>query len=53
MEADAAWIVDELRAHAEAQLAIAAGSKVEGGSDAELTDEERRNLCALGYLECD
>jgi arylsulfatase A-like enzyme len=49
LEAETAWIVDELRAHAEAQLAVAQGNAIEGGQ-AELSEEEIRNLCALGYM---
>ena len=50
---ESSWVVDELRAHADAQEQLARGAAVEGGGSVELSDTERQTLCALGYLDCD
>jgi len=50
---ESAWVIDELRTHADAQEQLARSEAVEGGGAVELSDTERQTLCALGYLECD
>jgi arylsulfatase A-like enzyme len=46
-----AWVVQELRDHADAQERLAESRAVEGGGEADLSEQEIETLRALGYLE--
>ena len=48
---ETAWVVDELRGHADAQESLASSQSVGGGGAAELTPMEEQALRDLGYLE--
>jgi arylsulfatase A-like enzyme len=46
-----AWVVEQLKGHADAQEKLALSRAVEGGGEADLSEQEIETLRALGYLQ--
>jgi arylsulfatase A-like enzyme len=46
-----AWVIRELKDHADAQEKLAQSRAVEGGDEADLSEQEIETLRALGYLQ--